>query len=193
MTSCDGSEGHRQIQNMYCNPQFSLSYLCKVQLLLPAASPRDVCLLPPDFFLFSNSIQNALCSKATAVHCVDASLENHHAPPVRPRVLLRRCRNFRMVASLSNQLTLSTQPNGPASREGAESGAPASQGGVDTALAVQAVRLDINRYLLCCTPFLFLSVDAMSSLFPCGTRWSVELEGREAAGGRRCCFFFILG
>ena len=49
----------------------------------------------------------------------------------------------RMVASLSNQLTQSSQPNAtPAAPEpggGAESGAPASQG-VDTALAVQAVR-----------------------------------------------------
>eukprot|EP00752_Nemacystus_decipiens_P002463 g2319.t1 len=48
----------------------------------------------------------------------------------------------RMVASLSNQLTQATQPNGPASpdgaRAGAEGGAPAGQGGVDTALAVQA-------------------------------------------------------
>ncbi|CAM9478652.1 unnamed protein product [Pylaiella littoralis] len=44
----------------------------------------------------------------------------------------------RMVASLSNQLTQSSQPTGPASPEAGGGGAPASQGGVDTALAVQA-------------------------------------------------------
>lgn len=57
----------------------------------------------------------------------------------------------RMVASLSNQLTQSTQPNGPASpagaRAGAEGGVTASQGGVDTALAVQAVRSSISLYM----------------------------------------------
>lgn len=45
----------------------------------------------------------------------------------------------RMVASLSNQLTQLSQPNGPASPGGESGGVPASQGGVDAALAVQAV------------------------------------------------------
>lgn len=99
--------------------------------------------LPPNYASFQSQ-SGVHAHRSTSTRCSCACVR-----AVRSLVVVVMCR---MVASLSNQLTQSTQPNGPASpggpNAGAESGVPASQGGVDTALAVQAVRLSVDTYWL---------------------------------------------